>query len=382
MKKPRHPLNHHTPFNHNMPRHPWRRKMRPQGWQDHNPRIVFFRFAALFGMITLLLIGGLAILAFLILRFSHADRGAGALMMGGGCLLAMILPVLAAIISRGAFRSIATPLAEVMDAAENVAQGNLDIQVPEHHGEFGQLSRAFNHMVSELQRAEIQRRNLTADVAHELRTPLHILQGHLEGIIDGVYQPTPEQINTMLEETRLLSRLVEDLRTLSLAEAGQLPLTCERINLSELLADIQTSFSGQAEAAQLSFYITAAPELTVFADPDRLNQIISNLAANAIRFTPPGGTISLETDLHAEGVRIIIQDTGVGIPKEDLPFIFDRFWRGDRSRTSRDGSGLGLAICRQLVKSHGGTIHAASTPGEGTRFTLTLPEANTSDSPE
>jgi signal transduction histidine kinase len=250
------------------------------------------------------------------------------------------------------------------------------VPVPERGpGDFGRLAQSFNRMAEELQRADQQRRNLTADVAHELRTPLHIIQGNLEGILDGVYQPTAEHIETTLDETRALARLVDDLRTLSLAEAGQLPLAWETVDVAELLADVRTSFSGQAEAAGVDLCLETDPPLPqISADAGRLNQVLSNLIANALRYTPPGGKITLRAEPGPGGIRIVVCDTGAGIPPEDLPYIFDRFWRGDRSRSHAGGagSGLGLAIARQLVQAHGGRIGVESQPGEGTTFTIEL----------
>ena len=223
-------------------------------------------------------------------------------------------------------------------------------------------------------------------MAHELRTPLHVIQGNLEGILDDVYAPTREHIEATLEETRLLTRLVEDLRTLSLAEAGQLPLVREPVDVVELLADVGTSFGGQAEAAGIDLRVEPAldpegnvdgdrPDLTITGDVGRLDQVLGNLVANALRYTPAGGTITLCAEPADGRVRITVSDTGEGIPAEDLPFIFDRFWRGDRSRSHSGGagSGLGLAIARELVQAHGGRIDAQSEVGRGTTFTIELP---------
>jgi two-component system OmpR family sensor kinase/two-component system sensor histidine kinase BaeS len=232
-------------------------------------------------------------------------------------------------------------------------------------------------MVDELERSDQQRRNLTADVAHELRTPLHIIQGNLEGMIDGVYEPSPQQINTTLDEVKLLNRLVNDLQTLSLAETGQLPLHPTRFLLADLIQDIVSSFSSQAEMQHIEFKSSITnPNTELTADYDRLNQVLSNLVSNALRHTPEGGRMSIETETTSNverGVRIRVKDTGSGIASEDLPFVFDRFWRGDKSRSERTHSGLGLAITKQLIHAHDGMIDVQSEVGKGTTFTIELP---------
>jgi len=263
-----------------------------------------------------------------------------------------------------------------------VTEGDLSARVQEHpRSRLSNVATTFNTMVASLERADQQRRNLTADVAHELRTPLQIIQGNLEGVLDGVYEPDQDHIKATLEATQQLSRLVEDLRTLSLAESGQLSLDLQSIDVDELLQDTRTSFSSLAESAGVELRCksaaTGSEGLTTSGDPGRLDQVLANLVANAIRHTPSSGTITLTSDPHPAGVEITVSDTGEGIAPDDLPFIFDRFWRGDRARTHHKGtgSGLGLAITRQLVRLHGGTIDVASTPGEGTTFTIVLPAA-------
>ena len=241
------------------------------------------------------------------------------------------------------------------------------MRVPETNSRhFSGIINTFNTMVASLERSDQQRRNLTADVAHELRTPLQIILGNLEGVLDGVYEPTTEHIAATLEATHQLARLVEDLRTLSLAESGQLALEFEAVDVTELLLDTQTSFSGLAESAGIALRV-AAPDkpLIIHGDPGRLDQVMGNLVVNAVRHTPRGGDITLEVTSLPGGVEIRVCDTGAGITPEDLPFIFDRFWRGDRARTHHEGagSGLGLAITRQLVRLHGGTIDVDSSPG-------------------
>lgn len=352
------------------------------GWKRHR-RLhrggLFLRFVVMFGLMALLLMGGMAALARLLTWLLGGRAEATRLAWAAGCGLSLALPLLAGILALRAFRGVATPLADVMAAADAVADGDLSarVPVPEHSpDEFANLAESFNRMAQELERADRQRRNLTADVAHELRNPLHIIQGNLEGVLDGVYGLTDEHVTATLEETRLLARLVEDLRTLSLAEAGELPLRKEPVDVSELMADVSTSFSGQVEAAGLDLQVDVADGMpTIRGDAGRLEQVLSNLVANAVCHTPRGGRITLEACRAGEDLRIVVNDTGEGIPAEDLPYVFDRFWRGDRSRSRAEGtgSGLGLAITRQLVEAHGGHIDVQSEAGEGTTFIITLP---------
>lgn len=374
-----------TSWRHSRPRRPfrsWSHYPRFHKWPPHSrqrPGLLFLRLAGAFGFVVLLVLGGMAAAAFVLTRVLGGSGQTALIVWIGGCALSLALPIVAVALAARAFRGIASPLADLMAAADRVAEGDLSARVPVHgHAEFGRLAESFNRMVEELARADQRRRNLAADVAHELRTPLHIIQGNLEGILDDVYEPNEEHIGATLDETRLLARLVEDLRTLSLAEAGQLPLLLEPVDLAELLADVSTSFSGQAEAAGIDLRVEAerdAGNLTVVADVGRLNQVLTNLMANALRHTPPGGSITLQTEPLQGGARIIVRDTGEGIPADDLPYIFDRFWRGDRSRSHATGagSGLGLPIARQLVQAHGGRIGVESEPGQDTTFTIELP---------
>jgi len=369
-----------------LPGPPWRG--RRGGWPPHQRRHsgrLFLRFAGIFGLLAVLVLGGLALVVFLLTRLFGGDRRTAALVWLSVCGLLFLVPMVAGWVGRRAFRGIARPLANLMTAAEAVADGDLSVRVPVYgRGEFGQLAASFNHMVEELALADQRRRNLTADVAHELRTPLHIIQGNLEGVLDGVYAPTPEHIGATLEETKLLARLVEDLRVLSQAESGQLAMAREPVDVTELLADVATSFSGQAQAAGVTLRTefgapratdpAATAEWVIQGDYGRLDQVLGNLTSNAVRHTLAGGTVTLAASPTAEGVCIVVADTGEGIAAEDLPYVFDRFWRGDRARTHADGagSGLGLAIARQLVQAHGGRIAVASEPGGGTTFTIDL----------
>lgn len=341
---------------------------------------LFLRFLFVFGLILLLVLGGMAALALLFTRASGGSDQVALAVWVAGCGLGLALPILALTIAYRAYRRIANPLAEVMAAADAVAAGDLTARVGEANNDdqFTRLARSFNRMTAELEREDELRRNLTADVAHELRTPLHIIQGNLEGVLDGVYDADAAHIEATLDETRMLSRLVDDLHLLSQAEAGQLSLRWEMVDVPELLADVETSFSGQAAAREIALTVDSAGDpaaLRVEGDADRLDQVLSNLVANALRHTPPGGQVSIEAARADGQVRIRVADNGEGIAAADLPHVFDRFWRGDKARGPEGGAGLGLAIARQLVEAHGGAITAASggTPGQGARFTITLP---------
>jgi signal transduction histidine kinase len=343
-------------------------------------RRLFRPFGCLFAILAFITLVAVGTLVIWLAVNSQGNTQLVASILLSGCGVILLLFALAGAGISLAFRRYGTPLARIMAAADAVAEGDLSVRVPENGApDFVRMAHSFNHMADELQRADQQRRNLTADVAHELRTPLQIIQGNLEGVLDGVYQPDEEHIKATLEETRLLARLVDDLQTLSLAEAGQLPLSKERVDVAELLADVVTSFSSQAEALGVALTMETHGDpaaLFITADAGRLDQVLGNLVHNALQHTPPGGSITLQAEPVSSGMRLRVKDTGQGISADDLPFIFDRFWRGDRSRTRHGGgsSGLGLAICKQLVQAHGGRIQAESQVGKGTTFTIDLPE--------
>lgn len=354
-------------------RPPW---TNPEAYERR--RFFLLRFLGFIILIMLLVAGGMAVLAFHLTNYFGGNHQMARLVWVGGCGLSFAFPLLALAIMARVFRSYALPLADIMTAADQVADGNLSVRLEQRGSrDFRQLADSFNRMTAELERTDQQRRNLTADVAHELRTPLHIIQGNLEGVLDGVYAPSPEHIEATLEETRVLARLVEDLRLLSLAEGGELRLELSAVDVADLLADVATSFSGQAEAngVTLTAHVDSHLPLTIQGDPGRLDQVLSNLVSNALRHTPPGGAVTLSAYRQEKQIAITVADTGMGIPADDLPFVFDRFWKGDRARTQSPGggSGLGLAIARQLVEAHGGRIGVASNEGTGTVFTIGLP---------
>jgi len=294
-------------------------------------------------------------------RFIFAEAGLILLTLLLGALLA---------------RRIIHPLIELTNAVRALGTGDLSVRVPvKHRGEIRELERAFNAMAADLSYADEVRRNMTADVAHELRTPLSIIRGKLEGVLDGVYPTTPEHLTPILEETELLTHLVEDLRLLALAEAGQLPLEKRPLDIGDLLRDAQVNFTPQANDRGVTLILDLPPDLPqVAADWRRIAQILSNLLTNALRHTPEGGNVTLMANTHADQIEVRVTDTGSGIIEEDLPYVFERFWRGDKSRArTSGGSGLGLAIAKQLVEMHGGTLSVDSAPGKGATFCFTLP---------
>jgi two-component system OmpR family sensor kinase/two-component system sensor histidine kinase BaeS len=219
-------------------------------------------------------------------------------------------------------------------------------------------------------------RQLMADVSHELRTPLTIIQGSIQAILDGVYPLEMAQMAGLYDETRLLTRLVDDLHDLALAEAGQLRLERRPVNMSDLAGMAAGQFDPVAEAAGVKLVLETRGDVpAVLGDADRLAQVLRNLFSNALRHTPAGGQIALRVERAGDGVQLQIADTGAGIEAADLPFVFDRFYRGDKGGSRRSGAGLGLAITRQLVTAHGGHIEVTSTPGLGTSFVIALPAA-------
>ena len=324
-----------------------------------------------FGVVSL----GLLLIAVAVLGFVLAGQGTLGTREALLLLVCLAVPLLLVVMSAGFFfLRVGSPLAELIAAADAVATGDLSVRVRQGAGDMGRLARGFNRMTAELARAEAARRNLTADVAHELRTPLQIIQGNLEGALDGVYEPSPAHLQATLDETRRLARLVGELQTLSLAEAGKLPLHRREVVAADLLEDVAARFAGAAAEAGVVLKVTPSDDSPLlFVDPERLEGVLSNLTANALRHTPAGGRVTLSATAAPGGAALTVADTGEGIAAADLPFVFDRFWRGDRARGRSAGAGLGLAIARQLVLAHGGAIDVQSAPGEGTIFTIRLP---------
>jgi two-component system sensor histidine kinase BaeS len=262
-------------------------------------------------------------------------------------------------------------------AAEQVARGEVGVQVPVNGtDELARLSTAFNEMSRQRALSEQLRMQLNSDVAHELRTPLTNLLGWLEAAEDGVANYDATLNARLLGETRQLTGIVADLQTLTVADAGGLHLRDDELDLAALLDAVVDSHSRRAHADGVELTVQAEPDLPLRGDGGRIRQVLDNLVANALDHTPRGGRIALTADAAADVVRISVADTGHGIAADDLPSVFERFWRADPSRTrSSGGTGLGLSIVRKLVEAHGGRIDVASVVGEGTVFTIELPAA-------
>jgi len=269
------------------------------------------------------------------------------------------------------------PLQQLTAAAQTIATSSLVQQVTVAPGdEIGDLALAFNQMTQRLARAETLRNQMTADIAHELRTPLTVIQGNVEALQDGVFPLTVAALEPILDKTLLLRRLVEDLRQLSLAETGQLSLNKQPTDLQALAAESTEAFQLAAAERAISLVIDSPDGLpTVTADRQRVQQVFMNLLANALRYTPDGGTVTIRLAPEASQVRVAVEDTGPGILPEDRTNVFERFYRVDQGRARAadgSGSGLGLAVVRSIVEAHGGQIGVESAPGQGAAFWFTL----------
>lgn len=341
---------------------PWPPKERPGG---RDPRAFLRKVGCFFGVII-----GLMIFAS-ILGAIFSDGGGQH--DGGGPAWGFFFLIL---IVGGLFwmgrtvRRTAAPIADVMSAADRVANGDYAVRVETRaNGEVGRLVESFNAMTTRLEVNETQRRNLFADVAHELRTPLSVIRGNTEGMLDGVYPRDDARLETILDATGVMSRLLDDLRTLSLTDTGALRLHREQTDVCELLADIRHAFTPRAAEAGVAFQLESQPAPMLEIDAVRVRQVLNNLLDNALRHTPRGGSIRLEVRPEGRAVLFRVADTGRGIPPEALPHVFDRFWKSADS----GGSGLGLAIARGLIEAHGGQIRADSVQGKGTVVSFTLP---------
>jgi signal transduction histidine kinase len=274
-------------------------------------------------------------------------------------------------------RRLTSPLRDLTSAIQKMSKGDLQQQVKiQSWDEIGELGNAFNTMSSELAKSNQMRKQMTADIAHDLRTPLTVLNGYLEAMQDGVLPANKERFAIMYSEVQQLSGLVEDLRTLSLADAGEISMTPQIVSPKGLLEQSFANFSYQAKQLKVKLTIIAAQNLPkVKVDPQRMEQVLDNLISNALRYVAKGGKINLSATIQGNKITLAVEDNGEGIAPEVLPHVFERFYRGDHSRNGSAGeSGLGLAIAKSLVEAMGGSITAMSEGnGKGSRFTINLP---------
>ena len=356
------------------PNGPWRHSS--GRWRTYDDRVVtlrrkrtwFFRrlvFAA--ALMLLLLITSTFAAGWLTAgRVGPADAAFGLVVM-----LLLFGVMATTVLLSGSMRRFASPLHAVMDAADRVAEGDYSVRVQE----FGAppmraLAHSFNTMTERLQHADRLRRNVMADVAHELRTPLSVLQGRLEGLIDGVYPRDDRQLSELLEETHVLSRLIEDLRTLALSDAGALPLQKESTNLGDFVKDVVRSMQAEADRKSVLLSVNAADDSTVVdLDRVRIREVLTNLLSNALRHTAAGQSVTVSINDTNGTAVVIVGDEGEGMSPDEVGRMFDRFYKGERSR----GSGLGLSIAKSIVTAHGGDIRASSELGKGTMVEFTIP---------
>jgi two-component system, OmpR family, sensor histidine kinase BaeS len=361
----------------------------PQGWPPGEPwppsksymphgrgyvvrrKIFFRRFAAVAVVLVVLAVWGLLALAWITAtRLGLVDTSTPTMPL---LLVAGWFAGLAVIAFLRVGRRFGFPLRAVMEAADRVADGDYSVRVGLHGPPpIRALAHAFNTMTERLERNDLQRRNMMADVAHELRTPLTVIQGRVEGLLDGVYPRDDAGLGLVLEETRVLSRLIDDLRTLALSEAGALKLEKEATDVAALARDVAEAFAADARAGQISISIDVRGEVSaaIDVDPVRIREVLTNLVSNALRHTGAGGAVTIavsRADRHA--LSVAVTDTGAGMTADEAARVFGRFYKGSESR----GSGLGLAIAKGLVAAHGGSIGVNSEPGRGTTITFTLP---------
>ncbi len=343
----------------------------PRDWRGyrHARRARFVRRS---GWMSFLPVWGVLWMLALVMRAGHG---------WGGVPLGAIQLLVVCAVAAGAvalvIRRLAAPVADIVSAADRIAQRDYRVRVAVPRSGpawVGDTARAFNAMANELEVQDTARRHLMADIAHELRTPLAVMQGKVEGLLDGVYARDDERLQGLLDDTRVLARLVDDLRTLATAESGALALVKEPVDIAALVGDVVVSLEGQAHAAGVTLQVDApAGDVEPIAlDPVRMREVLMNLVANALCYTPRGGCVRVAIDALPTGVEVRVVDTGSGIAPADLPHVFDRFYKGAGS----SGSGLGLTIARRIVEAHGGSIRAESVEGAGTTIAFRLPRGD------
>lgn len=287
----------------------------------------------------------------------------------------LVVLLIGALVARSGLRTW-RPVRRLIAAAGRLADGDYSVRVdPVGSASIRPVAASFNDMAARLEHADEQRRRLLADLGHELRTPLTVIRGEVEAIRDGVHAPDAENLQILIDEVAVMERLLEDLRTLSLAEAGSLELHPEPTDVADLVRDVAESHGRTTTGVDVK--LDVPEDLEVVVDPVRIREVVTNLVVNAIRAMPGGGTLSATVEGGADHVRLSIGDTGVGIGADDIDAVFDRFTKGSSSA----GSGLGLTISRDLVEAHGGTIELTSTPGVGTTATVRLPRTRVTGAP-
>lgn len=348
----------------------------PQHWSHMRGRPFFRRMGCLFlafNLFFFLIFAGIAALVYNALYQRAIPQTPFIdLILTAGVLLVLFLVGMAILGARN-FRRTFNQLDELVDASGKVAEGDYSVRV-EERGPRGirSLMRGFNSMAGQLQANDRQRRDMLADLSHELRTPITVIQGNVEGMLDGMYPADETRLQSILEETQILSRLVDDLRTMSLAESGSLHLRREAVDLAPLIREVLAGLEMQAKEKEIRVIFQAGDVDEVQVDPLRIREVLSNLLSNALRYTPRGGEVEVGlTESRTGGgrtVTIFVRDSGPGIEAADLPHVFDRFYKSSDS----GGMGLGLSIARYLVEAHGGTIQAESAPGTGTKTKISF----------
>jgi signal transduction histidine kinase len=335
------------------------------GWRELRRRFIF-RAGCFIGFMAIAFV--LAVAAVVWLLSSALGSTPGTLL---AVVVAVVIIAIGVRIVFGTFRATALPTSDLIEAAGRVEAGELDVQVPERGSrEVRAVARSFNAMSARLAATERERQRLLAEVSHELRTPLTVIEGNLEAMIDGLYPADREHLERVQAEARQLERLIDDLRTISLAETGQLPLQREPTDVAAVAREVVEGLQAEASERDVALSVSAAADLPEQeVDARRIRQVIANLATNALRHTPKGGRVNVALTRDGNGFRLAVTDTGVGMSPDAVEHAFERFWREGESA----GAGLGLAIVRDLVIAHGGTVAIQSTPGQGTVVTCSFP---------
>lgn len=346
-------------------------------WRNIGRRNPFFRRIGcvflLFNLIGFVLLFSISAFILNVLGVLHISGNQYNLLLPAAAIFFAFL-VAAIVFATRNLRRMSRPLDELVEASNKVADGDYSARVDVRGTpEIRSLLLGFNSMAERLQSNDQHRRNMLADVSHELRTPITVIQGNIEGILDGMYPADEPRLKSILEETQILSRLVDDLRTMALAESGSLPLRREPTDLLPLIQEVVTGFESQAKEKNISLETLLVDVEDINVDPLRLREVLGNIISNALRYTPPGREVKVGLTESGTGedrsVTIFVHDSGAGIESADLSHVFDRFYKSSDS----GGMGLGLSIARYIIEAHGGKIWAESEIGKGTKISFTIP---------